>query len=82
MLLVEDAVRYVHPNALISETTCANVLFGAAAIVIVAEFVPLIIILKESPCVKVGLAILPCSVGHAFCHAADPTATQALLIFL
>jgi hypothetical protein len=80
LLLVEDAVRYVHPNALISETTCANVL--VALIEIVAEFVPLIIISKESPCVKVGLAILPCSVGHAFCHAADPTATQALLIFL
>ena len=80
MLLAEDAVRYSQPNALISETTCSNVL--VALIEIVVELVPLTIMSKESPCVKVGLAILPCSVGHAFCHALEPTAIQALLLFL
>ena len=82
MLFDEDAVRYSNPRALISVTTCANVLFGAEAIVIVAEFVPLIIISNCSPPVNVGLALVPCSTGHAFCHATLPITIHALLTFL
>ena len=82
LLLSEDAVRYSYPRALISVTTCANVLFGAGLIAIVAELVPLKIISNVSPSVNVGLAVLPCRVGHAFCHATLPTTIHALLTFL
>ena len=41
-----------------------------------------LIISNVSASVNVGLAVLPCRVGHAFCHATLPTTIHALLTFL